>query len=679
MNRTRLLAATAFVALLAAALPGTRVACAADAPPAMAQTPQEHTDAYVAMVKADMARDKANWRAAILQYREAMRLYSVVIEKYPQWNPDIIRYRLTYCANEINGVLQKSGKTEAELLSAAGPDDPDSPIRDRYDALRREYDKAQAELVQLRKEAADRKATDPGRDAIVKQMERDNNRLRIDLASAFARAEKESTAAAKAAADLQALQNAVDAVRKSATDAEAARTQADKQRAELDTQVFKLKSELADATGQTEAKVAAAAKDAEATRAALAEAQKDLRWRDATVVVLSNEIATLKRQNQAPGVEKVASLEKQVAKLNADLAKVRSDAATVKSAPPADLAKIRLENDRLAKELDKASTDLKLALKKADRNADYLSDATNRIAELEKNLKRTTDEATLLRTRADTSKSADTIAKLQRDNASLEGEISKSRNALAAAQQAKADAERKADEATATLRKATQAEGSVASLRGQLDDLTKQLAAARQARTDAERKAEAASDELRKATHAEGSAAALRQDISDLKAQLDATKQKLAAQSKQLDAAKGATEEADRKTAKAVESVNAMWKENVDLKKRVATAELGRNSAEQKSAALSDELAKVTKASGSPAALSREIETLKKQVADAQAAQSKAESALEAAAAEARKAGSGAANSEPERLKKTIKALGETIDLKDKEIDRLKKELGQHR
>ncbi len=62
---------------------------------------REQVAAYVALTKADRAREKGETGAAIAAYEEALGKYATIKKQDPRWHPDVVQYRLAYCANEL--------------------------------------------------------------------------------------------------------------------------------------------------------------------------------------------------------------------------------------------------------------------------------------------------------------------------------------------------------------------------------------------------------------------------------------------------------------------------------------------------------------------------------------------------------------------------------------------------
>lgn len=84
------------------------------------------TDAYVAVAKADTALDGADYPAAIDLYSEALALYSDMAAQFPTFKPSLVRYRNTYCQNQIAEAQARSqGRTSKTPPPVAPADAPD--------------------------------------------------------------------------------------------------------------------------------------------------------------------------------------------------------------------------------------------------------------------------------------------------------------------------------------------------------------------------------------------------------------------------------------------------------------------------------------------------------------------------------------------------------------------------
>jgi tetratricopeptide (TPR) repeat protein len=105
------------------------VLCAASFAAAKDRKPQEapptadkqFRDAYVLLSNADEARDGSRYSISIALYRKALDAYIELAEKYPDWQPAVVRFRLTYCDNQLKAILEniKSGKIKLQQDPAA--------------------------------------------------------------------------------------------------------------------------------------------------------------------------------------------------------------------------------------------------------------------------------------------------------------------------------------------------------------------------------------------------------------------------------------------------------------------------------------------------------------------------------------------------------------------------------
>lgn len=126
------------------ALVAAVVVCACAAGAANNNTSQAASQAYVALVQADQARDREEWTPAVAGYRDALEQYQQLAKEHPDWEPDIVQYRITYCGNQIEALARKVDPSARKQLAAApAPSAPDRPsedevYRERYLALLQE-------------------------------------------------------------------------------------------------------------------------------------------------------------------------------------------------------------------------------------------------------------------------------------------------------------------------------------------------------------------------------------------------------------------------------------------------------------------------------------------------------------------------------------------------------------
>lgn len=176
MGARRLIALLCGVVLLAAAAP------AADPAPA-GDLPKGHLDGYIAMVNADRARDRGQYKSALQSYREARMLYQKVGRENPEWHPEVVQYRLTYCQNQIDALLKQSGKSEAELLAEpeAAAEGDLARTRAKYADLMKEHAEAQAKLTEVQSTLQRVQGEVLARDGEIARLREDINRARDQL------------------------------------------------------------------------------------------------------------------------------------------------------------------------------------------------------------------------------------------------------------------------------------------------------------------------------------------------------------------------------------------------------------------------------------------------------------------------------------------------------------------
>ena len=151
--------------------------------------------AYATLVLADEARDQGEWESAQASYDQALSLYRELAEEDPKWQPEIVSYRIRYCAEQLERLAPRLAGQEApapltpevepaeeaarvyaeqahalageneylrrriqgleeELDRLAGPEEPGAGAEDETAELRDELREAEAELGGLRVEFA---------------------------------------------------------------------------------------------------------------------------------------------------------------------------------------------------------------------------------------------------------------------------------------------------------------------------------------------------------------------------------------------------------------------------------------------------------------------------------------------------------------------------------------------
>lgn len=134
--------------------------------PARAQddlTPDQ-VSAYVALVKADQARERGARAEALQGYRDAQARYTAIARKDPRWHPELVQYRLSYCRAEIAAL--ERGEEEAppppppapDPVAPPSPEPAAEPPPPAEDAVREEQQRRIAALEQEQRDAEQARA-----------------------------------------------------------------------------------------------------------------------------------------------------------------------------------------------------------------------------------------------------------------------------------------------------------------------------------------------------------------------------------------------------------------------------------------------------------------------------------------------------------------------------------------
>jgi tetratricopeptide (TPR) repeat protein len=142
------------------------------------------TDAYAAMLQADQARENEDWTGAIAGYRDALRQYRLLASSCPDWEPETVRYRITYCANQIKAIGRTTGKSVSEFAANSMPtSQPDGEAyRERYFALRQENQYLRQRLVEIESDPTGPQAAMKGTGEVEK-LKKKNEQLQSQLAA----------------------------------------------------------------------------------------------------------------------------------------------------------------------------------------------------------------------------------------------------------------------------------------------------------------------------------------------------------------------------------------------------------------------------------------------------------------------------------------------------------------
>jgi len=96
----------------------------AAAPPRETPAVEHFRRAHDLLIRADEARDRGDHAAAVGAYREALAAYAGLAQRYPEWQPGVTRFRISYCDSQIEALVKL---TAGAPLSGAPPAPPADP------------------------------------------------------------------------------------------------------------------------------------------------------------------------------------------------------------------------------------------------------------------------------------------------------------------------------------------------------------------------------------------------------------------------------------------------------------------------------------------------------------------------------------------------------------------------
>ena len=83
-------------------------------------------EAYRTLTEADGARDQRRYDEALKLYHDAMAAYAQLTREHPKWQPEVVRFRLVYCNNQVEAMrnrLEAPGTIQPKNGSPVGPGD----------------------------------------------------------------------------------------------------------------------------------------------------------------------------------------------------------------------------------------------------------------------------------------------------------------------------------------------------------------------------------------------------------------------------------------------------------------------------------------------------------------------------------------------------------------------------
>ena len=113
--------------------------------------PSEPAEAYFALVRGDTAREKGDFAAAFKAYEDALARYERIAQVHPDWESDIVQYRIVYCRQQMADVQKQLPAAPEEGVSDMSDASDLSDLSDASDAS----DQSDAAMDYLRNRIAE--------------------------------------------------------------------------------------------------------------------------------------------------------------------------------------------------------------------------------------------------------------------------------------------------------------------------------------------------------------------------------------------------------------------------------------------------------------------------------------------------------------------------------------------
>ena len=369
-----------------------------DGTPAQARAKSE---AYVALIRADRARDGGNVDVAVEKYEQALALYQGLLRTYPGWRADMFEYRVTYCGNQI-AALSREAVPEPVVIEERIPEPVAVPqptpqlvadaerTSEQNRALEQENKYLRTRIDSLEDELAE--SAGPENTEELDRLQGENAGLQQQLDAALSQIQQAGQADDEVAAQQ----------RKELHDLRVELKQVEQERTEATRTAARLESQVASMSGQVERavearKMAESKRDAQAGE--VAALQRELKKARASVTAMESA--------GGRDAEQVRTLAEERDALQTELAALRDQA----KANEKDLARLRKENEKLA------ST--------SGQSAGRVGELSAKVSELEAAVKTASTEQ---------SATEDLLARLEKEKGTLEERTVEQAEALEALQ-----------------------------------------------------------------------------------------------------------------------------------------------------------------------------------------------------------------------------------------------------
>jgi Flp pilus assembly protein TadD len=136
---------------------------------------------YASMVQGDLHRDGADKASALESYRKALSGFITASQKYPEIDPEVVKFRIAYCDNQIETLMKESGVNGSRL--PATPEERDSMTPAHVQTAGAAADAMGIQLRAVREQIAQRELTE-ARSALITLLRQspDDPEIRILMA-----------------------------------------------------------------------------------------------------------------------------------------------------------------------------------------------------------------------------------------------------------------------------------------------------------------------------------------------------------------------------------------------------------------------------------------------------------------------------------------------------------------
>jgi chromosome segregation ATPase len=424
-----------------------------------------YSDAFILIQQAQTAEEKSDHATAYQRYQEALDILHGIRTDSPNWNGQMVEYRLKDCQSHLDAVKaqlpaavppaaiaeRSTVVTPAVTLSSAEPAPAPLPVttpapvmtsNDQSAKLRGQLDKLQKENDQLKSDVAEAKRSAKS-NAQLDKLARENKDLKDQLVAS------EKKAVPAESPELKKLRADLDKARAEATTAKTAASQV----TELQKQNKDLSAQLESAKKQVSAKVTPVVAaptadtaelrklraDADSARADAEKARRAAADQEKKTAELNAQIASAKKQAADAADSRSAELKKTHADLDmahTEVADLKKQVAAKSTSDSAEVKDLRAQLAESHKDLDQAKKSAGEVTTLQRQNKDLIAqldaakkDASAKVtpvaaapvsdsAELKK-LRADADSS-----RADADKARKTVADLEKQNADLSSKLS---------------------------------------------------------------------------------------------------------------------------------------------------------------------------------------------------------------------------------------------------------------